>query len=102
MRRIVHIASLGFLGLVFVVPATVLLPTVGTAQAQDAVQQSAILRIAAVLALKERGTFDPRLEPLRPELRRMPFRSYSLLATRSCRVKRSQISSAIGFPCSIM
>ena len=82
MRRIAHIASAGLLGLVFVAPAAIVVLEPGVARADS----TAILQIAAVLASKERGNFDPRLEPLRADLRSLPFRSYALLATQTCTV----------------
>jgi hypothetical protein len=82
MRRIAHIASAGLLGLVFVAPAAIVVLGPSPALADE----SAILQIAAVLATKERGNFDARLEPLRADLRSLPFRSYALLATQTCTV----------------
>lgn len=82
MRRIANIASVGLLGLVFAAPAAIVLCGVEIAQAEE----TSILKIAAVLATKERGSFDPRLEPLRSDLRSLPFRSYALLATQTCTV----------------
>jgi hypothetical protein len=86
MCRIVNIASAGLLGLVFIAPAAIVVSVANEAQAQE----SAILKVAAVLAMKERGTFDPRLESLRADLRSLPFRSYSLLASRSCAVSSGE------------
>ncbi len=83
MRRIAHITSAGLLGLCFVVPAMTLL--FGTSEA-GAEEESAILKIVAVLATKERGSFDPRLEAMRADLRSLPFRSYTLLAMQTCAV----------------
>jgi hypothetical protein len=69
-------SSLGLLGILLIVfePGVVLGESLAT------------LRIAAVLATKERAGFDPRLEPLRHDLRGLPFKGYSLLAMRSCTV----------------
>jgi len=82
MRRFAYIASAGLLGLVFAAPAAIVFWGVSEAYADE----SSILKIAAVLATKERGNFDPRLEPLRADLRSLPFRSYALLATQTCTV----------------
>jgi hypothetical protein len=60
MRRTLRTASsLGLLGILLIVfePGIVLGESLAT------------LRIAAVLATKERAGFDPRLEPLRHDLR---------------------------------
>jgi hypothetical protein len=83
MRRVAHIASAGLLGLFFVAPAAIVVLGSATTVRAD---ESAVLQIAAVLATKERGNFDPRLEPMRSDLRSLPFRSYALLATHSCTV----------------
>jgi hypothetical protein len=75
-RKIRAASSLGLLGVVLAmgIPATAIGQGITT------------LHISAVLATKERGGFDPRLEPLRADLRSLPFKDYSLLAMRSCEV----------------
>jgi hypothetical protein len=47
----------------------------------------AVIQISAVLASKDSHEFDPRLEPLRPELRGLPFKGYTLLGIQSCRLE---------------
>jgi len=49
--------------------------------------EEAIIQISAVLASKDNHEFDPRLEPLRPELRGLPFKGYTLLGIQSCRLE---------------
>lgn len=49
--------------------------------------QEAVIQISAVLASKDNHEFDPRLEPLRPELRGLPFKGYTLLGIQSCRLE---------------
>jgi hypothetical protein len=47
-------------------------------------QEVSIIQIAAVLASRDKHSFDPRLQALRADLRSLPFKSYQLVAARSC------------------
>jgi hypothetical protein len=49
--------------------------------------EATVVQISAVLASKDHHEFDPRLAPLRPELRGLPFKGYTLLAIQSCRLE---------------
>jgi len=49
--------------------------------------EEAIIQISAVLATKEHHEFDPRLASLRPQLRGLPFKGYTLLNMQSCRLE---------------
>lgn len=45
---------------------------------------TAIVQISAVLASREHREFDPRLKPIRQDLRSLPFRGFSLISRRAC------------------
>ena len=47
--------------------------------------EPAVIQISAVLATKDSREFDPRLDPLKHELRGLPFKGYKLLAIQACR-----------------
>jgi hypothetical protein len=54
------------------------------AQAEDA--NPAILELVAIKASKDVGPFDKRLVLYEPELRALPYRSFSLISARACTV----------------
>lgn len=49
--------------------------------------QETMVQISAMLASKDQQEFDPRLTALRPELRGLPFKGYTLLAVQACRLE---------------
>jgi hypothetical protein len=49
--------------------------------------QVAVIQISAVLASKDQMDFDPRLAALKPELRGLPFKGYTLLGVQACRLE---------------
>ena len=49
--------------------------------------QEAVIQISAVLASKDQTDFDPRLAALKPELRGLPFKGYTLLGVQACRLE---------------
>ncbi len=73
------------------VAAGLFVPTVRAYGAHDgagrALRNSTIIEVAALLASNKAKTkdkeFDPRLDQLRPQLRRFPFKSYTLLRMTS-------------------
>jgi hypothetical protein len=46
----------------------------------------AILELVAIKASKDAGPFDKRLASYEPELRTLPYQSYSLISARACTV----------------
>ncbi len=48
-------------------------------------EDPSVIQISAVLASKEPRSTDPRLEFLWPDLRSLPYKSYTLLDINSCR-----------------
>jgi hypothetical protein len=62
---------------------------VGTASVWPvaAIAGQAVIQISAVLASKENPEFDPRLASIKPELRGLPFKGYTLLGIQSCRLE---------------
>jgi hypothetical protein len=54
------------------------------AEATEARQPSGV-QIFAILASRDRAEFDPRLAPVRQELRGLPFKGYTLLGFETCR-----------------
>lgn len=53
-----------------------------------------IIQLSAILASKNRQPFDPRLVSLKPQLRGLPYKGYTLLGSQMCR-------SGIGGHCGI-
>lgn len=52
-----------------------------------AADDGSVIQIAAVLASKDRRSFDPRLKFIRADLRALPYRSYTLLDLNFCRFR---------------
>ena len=53
-----------------------------------------IIQLSAILASKNRQPFDPRLVSLKPQLRGLPYKGYTLLGSQMCR-------STVGGHCGI-
>jgi len=49
--------------------------------------QEAMVQISAVLATRDPQEVDPRLTPLRAQLRGLPFKGYTLLGVQACRLE---------------
>jgi hypothetical protein len=64
---------------------TLLLAIGENAGAEDA--NPAILELVAIKASKDTGPFDKRLASYEPELRALPYRSFSLISARACTVR---------------
>ena len=50
-------------------------------------QEAAIVHIIAMSASREESGVDPRLRPIRSDLRALPFRGYTLIGARACTLR---------------
>lgn len=50
-------------------------------------QEAAIVHIIAMSASREDSGVDPRLRPIRSDLRSLPFRGYALIGARACTLR---------------